>query len=97
MSKAIEDVRMTRINSLLLVMLSIAGLGACDVDQTREAKAPEVKVEGGQAPAYDVDGPDVDVNKEERTVTVPDVDVDVKKEEKTVTVPDVDVKPPPED
>ncbi|MGH8178311.1 MAG: hypothetical protein ACREV5_18800 [Steroidobacter sp.] len=88
---------MTRINSLLLVVLSVAGISACDVDQTREAEAPDVNVEGGQAPAYDVDGPDVDVSREERTVTVPDVDVDVQKEEKTVTTPDVDVQPPPED
>lgn len=68
------------------------GLSGCDVEQTREAKLPDVDVEGGQAPAYDVDAPDVDVGTEERTVTVPDADVDVDQEKRTVTVPDVDVK-----
>ncbi len=67
-------------------------LSGCDVEQTREAKLPDVDVEGGQAPAYDVDAPDVDVGTQERTVTVPDVDVDVNKEKRTVTVPDIDVK-----
>jgi uncharacterized lipoprotein len=76
-----------------LILLSALGLAACDVDKTQEGEMPDVSVEGGQVPKYDVDAPDVDVNKEERTVTVPDVDVDVKKEERTVTVPDVDVKP----
>jgi ketosteroid isomerase-like protein len=70
------------------------GLGACDVEQTREAKLPEVDVRGGQAPAYDVDTADVDVRSERREVTVPDVDVDVKTEKREVTVPNVDVTPP---
>lgn len=67
-------------------------LAGCDVEQTREARAPDVDVDvqGGQAPAYDVDAPDVDVNAKEKVVTVPDVDVNTEK--KTVTVPDVDVK-----
>ncbi len=67
-------------------------LSGCDVEQTREARLPDVDVEGGQAPAYDVDAPDVDVGTQERTVTVPDVDIDVNKEKRTVTVPDVDIK-----
>ncbi len=58
----------------LLAPLAI-GLAACDVDQTREAELPEVDVQGGQMPAYDVETADVDVGTEERTVTVPDVDV----------------------
>lgn len=67
-------------------------LAGCDVEQTQEARLPDVDVQGGQAPAYDVDAPDVDVTTEERTVTVPDVDVDVKTKERSVTVPDVDIK-----
>jgi hypothetical protein len=74
----------------LAVAASALALSACDVEQTREAKAPDVDVEGGHLPRYDVDAPEVDVRTEEKVVTVPDVDVDAEK--KTVTVPDVDVK-----
>ncbi|MGH6914570.1 MAG: hypothetical protein ACREH3_12795 [Geminicoccales bacterium] len=63
-------------------------LAACEVEQTEEGDAPDA--EGGEAPEYAVDAPDVDVGMEEKTVTVPDVDVDM--EEKTMTVPDVDVR-----
>jgi uncharacterized lipoprotein len=82
---------MSRLTFLAAAAFALT-MSGCDVDQTREAKLPDVDVEGGQAPAYDVDAPDVDVNTEERTVTVPDVDVDVNKQERTVTVPDVDIK-----
>ncbi len=66
----------------------------CDVEKTREGEMPDVNVdvEPGQAPAYDVDAPDVDVTTEERTVTVPDIDVTT--EEETITVPDVDITLP---
>lgn len=81
---------------LPVALLAIA-LGGCDVDKTQEGEMPQVDVKGGQLPNYDVDAPDVDVNTEEKTVTVPDVDVDVKTQERSVTVPDVDVKPAEED
>ena len=87
---------MSRITFLAAAAFALS-MSGCDVDQTREAKLPDVDVEGGQAPAYDVDAPDVDVNTEEKTVTVSDVDVDVNKQERTVTVPDVDVKQPESD
>lgn len=51
-------------------------LGACDVEQTKEANLPEVEVKGGNLPEYDVDAPDVDVTTETRTVEVPVIDVD---------------------
>lgn len=57
---------------LLMATLSLA---ACDVEQTEEGSLPEVDVEGGNMPEYDVDTADVDVGTEEKTVTVPDVDV----------------------
>ncbi|MEL1251875.1 hypothetical protein [Aurantiacibacter gilvus] len=53
------------------------GLSACDVDQTEEGEMPEVDVEGGNLPEYDVEGPEVDVDTEEVTVDVPTVDVDM--------------------
>ena len=51
-------------------------LSACDVDQTKEGKLPEVDVKGGQMPAYDVDTPNVNVSTEERTMEVPTVKVE---------------------
>lgn len=53
------------------------GLAACDVDQTEEAELPEVNVEGGNMPEFDVETADVDVGTEEVTVDVPTVDVDM--------------------
>lgn len=62
-----------------------------DVDQTKEAKLPDVDVtvEGGQAPEFDVKTGEVEVGTTEKKVLVPKVIM----EEETVTVPTVDVKP----
>lgn len=69
---------------ILIVLAGASGLGlaACDVDQTKEAKAPDVdvNVSGGQAPEFNVTGPEVNVGMENRTVQVPDVDVKVPAE-----------------
>jgi hypothetical protein len=67
---------------------------ACEVHKTQEGEMPDVKVEGGQVPKYDVDPATVEVKPKETTVTVPDVNVSTK--EKTITVPDVNVKAPGE-
>lgn len=37
-------------------------LTSCDVEKTEEGKMPEVNVEGGNLPKYDVDAPDIDVD-----------------------------------
>ena len=60
----------------LLVGTSCLGFTACDVDQTKEGKAPEVdvNVSGGQLPEYNVQGPDVDVGTVNKTVQVPTVE-----------------------
>ena len=51
-------------------------LSACDVEQTEEGEMPEMNVEEGAMPAYDVDTADVDVTTEERTVDVPVVETE---------------------
>lgn len=51
------------------------GLAACDVDQTKDAKLPEVEVKGGQVPEFDVKTADVDVTTKKTTVEVPDVKI----------------------
>lgn len=56
-------------------------LAACDIDQTEEGEMPDVDVEGGKLPEYEVHTPDVDVDMEEKTIKVPDVDIDIPEEE----------------
>lgn len=48
---------------------------ACSVEQTREGELPDVDVEGGQLPAYDVDPARVQFGTDTKTVVVPDVNV----------------------
>ena len=62
--------------------VSCFGLAACDVEKTKDAKAPEVEVKGGQLPEYNVTGPDVNVTTEKKTIEVPTVDVKTADEKK---------------
>lgn len=89
----------------LAVLAAAALTVACEVDQTQEARAPDVDVdaEEGNLPEYEVtkteEGrmPDVDVDVKGGQMPKYDVDVadvDVGTKEKTVTVPDVDVTMP---
>ncbi|HUE76484.1 MAG TPA: hypothetical protein VMM83_00955 [Longimicrobiales bacterium] len=61
--------------SLLIAPLFAVGMTACNVDQTEEGEMPDIEVEEGQLPAYDVDGPEIEITED--TVTVPDVDVTI--------------------
>lgn len=78
--------------SILAAPALVMGLWGCDVEQTEEGSMPEVQVEGGNLPKYDVDAPDVDVNSKPAEVTVPNVDINT--ETKTIEVPDVNVTMP---
>ncbi len=75
-----------------LVLLVLFATGILDMNQTREARLPDVDVsaEGGQTPAFDVDAKEVVVGTTETQVEVPDVDIQTK--ETTVDVPVVGVK-----
>ena len=64
-----------------LALGTALALSACDVDQTQEGDMPDVTVEGGQLPAYDVDMAEVDVGSEEVTVDVPTVDVNMPEDD----------------
>ena len=78
-----------------LVLMTLAT--GCRVEQEQAGELPDVDVdvEPGQLPEYEVEGPDVEIGTEEKTITVPDVDVDT--EQKEITVPDVDVELPSDD
>ncbi len=61
----------------------VLSASACDVDQTKEGKLPDVEVNtsGGQMPEFDVDTPTVNVGTEKKTIEVPTVDVDGPKDD----------------
>lgn len=69
-----------RIQKYLPVLLAVTALAACDVDVKDKGELPDVDVKEGRAPDVDVTGPEVDVTREQKTITVPDVDVEVPKE-----------------
>jgi hypothetical protein len=70
-----KTISATTIRGVLAVGVLALSVTACDVKKTQEGEMPKVSVEGGQVPKYDVEGPDVKVEGEKKTITVPDVDV----------------------
>ena len=68
--------KMRKFLSLLVAPLFVVGIAACDVDQTEEGEMPDVDVEGGQVPEYDVDAADVEIGTDTAVVEVPDVNVE---------------------
>lgn len=78
--------RYKKLLTLLIAPLFAVGMTACDVDQTEEGEAPEIEVREGELPAYDVEGPDVEVTED--TVVVPDVDIERPEDDD----PDMDVE-----
>lgn len=90
-------------NALLLAGVAVFTT-ACDVDKTQDGKLPDVDVDVGKLPKYELkkveDGraPSVNVKGGEMPkydVDGPDVDVDTKTVE--MKVPDVDVDMPEDD
>lgn len=79
---------------LAAVILLAMSMMACSVEKTEEGALPEVSVEGGNLPEYDVDVADVDVNTQTTTITTPDIDVSTQTT--TITTPDVDITMPSE-
>lgn len=66
------------------VVIAAFALGLVNIDQTKTAQLPDVKVEttGGQAPAFDVDTAKVDVGTKETTIEVPTISVEKADESK---------------
>ena len=63
-----------RILPVAAVCLALGAVG-CTAEVEDEGELPEVNVEGGEAPAVDVDPVDVDVSQDTQTIVTPDVDV----------------------
>lgn len=62
----------------MLIGASFLAFTACDVDQTKEGEMPDVDVNasGGQLPEFNVEGPEVQVGSENKTIEVPTVDIE---------------------
>ena len=64
------------IKSLLLGTLCVS-FGGCQVSKTQSAKIPKVEMHttGGQLPAYNIQGPNVQVGEKTQTFQTPTVHV----------------------
>ncbi|MGB6294899.1 MAG: hypothetical protein WBF90_01790 [Rivularia sp. (in: cyanobacteria)] len=76
----------------LSLMMLLVPLASCQIEKEQAARLPEVNIEPGRLPEYDIKGPDVNVGVTKRTVTVPKVIV--VQEQQTVEVPYIDVDLP---
>ena len=74
---------------VIIVVIAIA-FGYLRVRQTKEARLPEVSVQGGQAPKFDVDTAKVDVGTTQTSVPVPKVET----RQAPITLPTVKVEKP---
>ncbi|MGR3761900.1 hypothetical protein ACUXV3_17475 [Roseobacteraceae bacterium NS-SX3] len=85
-------------SAVALGVAAVVAIGAAvymiDIDQTEEARLPDVdvSVEGGNLPKFDAEVGSVEVTEETATVPVPDVDVEMKEAE--VKLPGLKVTPP---
>ncbi|MGV2829806.1 hypothetical protein [Myxosarcina sp. GI1(2024)] len=86
-----KDLNLAKILPLSLILL-LFPLTSCRVEQEQAGRLPDVEVEPGRLPEFDIEGPDVNVGVTERRVTVPKVVV--VQEEETVEVPYIDVDVP---
>ncbi|GFE63026.1 hypothetical protein [Litoreibacter roseus] len=87
----------TFVGVAVLAVAVLFGVYMVDIDQTQDARLPDVdvSVEGGQAPEFDAEVGSISVGTDETTVTVPDVEITTTEE--TVTVPTLNVTPPEND
>lgn len=92
---------MTTLSKLMIVLGLAAVSFSCSVDKTQEGEMPEVSVEGGNLPEYEIEKteegrmPDVEMSGGEMPeYDVDTADVDVEMETREVEVPSVNVDMP---
>lgn len=61
-------------NAMLVAAFGLAA--GCEVEERREGELPDIEVEEGRLPDYDVETPDIDVETRERTIEVPEVEAE---------------------
>jgi hypothetical protein len=77
---------------LIPLAIALAFSTGCRIQQESAGEAPEINVEPGRLPEYNVEGPDVNIETEEVPVTVPEVQV--KEKEGTIEVPRLEIEAP---
>ncbi|MGJ8560339.1 MAG: hypothetical protein ACSHX3_08895 [Litorimonas sp.] len=100
------------IGAVAIAAVLVAGLYLVDLDQTKEARLPnvDVQVTDGQLPEFDVDVADVSIGSRDVEVDMPTVGVETKTIEvevpvgvdagttkETIKMPTIDVDRPDED
>lgn len=92
---------MTTLSKLLIALGMVTVSIGCSVDKTQEGEMPEVSVEGGNLPEYEIEKteegrmPDVEMSGGEMPeYDVDTADVDVETETREVEVPSVNVDMP---
>ena len=70
---------------VFLLVLVVLAWFMVDIKQTEDGKMPEVSVDGARLPKFDVDMGSIEVKREDKTVTVPEVQVG--SQEKHIQVP----------
>lgn len=75
---------------MAVALTSALALTACNVEKTQEGELPDVAVEGGALPAYDVETPEVNVETKTVPVEVPVIDVETADEPDTEVMDETD-------
>lgn len=73
-----------------LALFAAVSLGFVNISQTKTAQMPSIKLEGGQAPAFDANVATIELGTENKTIEVPTVTT----ENKTIAVPTVHMNKP---
>lgn len=69
-----------RISKLAVVpaLVAVFALNACTAEQTEEGEMPEVNVEGGNLPEYDIDPARVEITTDTQNIQVQTPDIDIE-------------------
>ncbi len=81
MTKMLHQLRWRQLLLIPAALLLTVSVTSCRVEQTSEGELPDVDVDAGEVPTYEVEGPEVDVSTEEKTIEVPTVDVEMPSED----------------
>lgn len=81
MTKMLHQLRWRQLLLIPAALLLTVSVTSCRVEQTSEGELPDIDVDAGEVPTYEVEGPEVDVSTEEKTIEVPTVDVEMPSED----------------
>ena len=67
------------LRTTILSLLGVLALSACEVEKTQDGELPDVKVEGGHLPKYEIkrhESPDLELRLDTTQIVVPKIGVD---------------------